>query len=215
MAPVAGHRGADMTEVSERGFAGIVRDRRMRRIFSPAPVDGAWLDATLDLARQVPSAGNAQGLEWLVLDTSESTEKYWSITLGERQAGFTHQGLLAAPVLVVAIVDPGAYVARYAESDKAQTGLGTTPDAWGVPYWWVDAGMAVQTLLLAVEDAGMSACFFGLFDHEQAVLAAHGVPVGRRAAGTIAIGHRAEGAEPLGRSATRQRRRGVVHRGHW
>lgn len=187
----------------------------MRRIFSPAPVDGAWLAATLDLARQVPSAGNAQGLEWLVLDTPEATGRYWSITLGERQSGFAHPGLLAAPVLVVAIVDPGAYVARYAESDKARTGLGTTPDAWSVPYWWVDAGMAIQTLLLAVEDAEMSACFFGLFDHEQAVLAAHGVPAGRRAAGTIAIGHRTLGVEAPGRSATRPRRAGVVHRGGW
>ncbi|HET8931001.1 MAG TPA: nitroreductase family protein [Acidimicrobiales bacterium] len=201
--------------MTARSLTEIVRARRMRRVFSPAALERDWLDATLDLARQVPSAGNAQGLEWLVLDTSEATEKYWSITLGERRAGFTHQGLLAAPVLVVAIADPGAYVARYAETDKAQTALGTTADAWNVPYWWVDAGMAIQTLLLVVEDAGLSACFFGLFDHEDAVLAAHGVPAGRRAVGTIAIGHRAHGGETPGRSATRPRRTDVIHRGRW
>ncbi len=184
-------------------------------MFASDPVDRAWLDATLDLARHVPSAGNSQGLEWLVLDTPETTERYWAITLGERQAGFTHQGLLAAPVLVVAVVDPDAYVARYTEDDKARTGLGSGADAWSVPYWWVDAGMAIQTLLLAVEDAGMSACFFGLFDHEDALLAAHDVPAGRRAAGTIAIGHRADEIEPPGRSASRPRRSGVIHRGGW
>ena len=187
----------------------------MRRVFAPDPVDAGWLDITLDVARQVPSAGNAQGLDWLVLDTPEAVEGYWSITLGERRAGFTQQGLLAAPVLVVAIVDPGAYVARYAEADKEHSGLGSGPDAWSVPYWWVDAGMAIQTLLLAVEDAGRSACFFGLFDHEDALLAAHDVPAGRRAAGTIAIGHRADEIEPPGRSASRPRRSGVIHRGGW
>lgn len=184
-------------------------------MFASDPVDTTWLDATLDLARQVPSAGNSQGLEWLVLDTPEGVDRYWSITLGERRRGFTHQGLLTAPVLVVAVVDPDAYVSRYAEDDKARTGLGSNAEAWPVPYWWVDAGMAIQTLLLAVEDAGMSACFFGLFDHETAVMAAHGVPAGRRAAGTIAIGHRAAGAEPPGRSSTRPRRLGIVHRGYW
>lgn len=187
----------------------------MRRVFGPQAVDPAWLDGVLDLARRVPSAGNAQGLDWLVLDTPAATERYWSITLAERRTGFSHQGLLAAPVLVVAIADPEAYLRRYAETDKAHTGLGSASDAWPVPYWWVDAGMAIQTLLLAVEDAGLSACFFGLFDHEEAVLAAHGVPAGRRAVGTIAIGHRAGEAEPPGRSATRPRRQGVIHRGRW
>lgn len=201
--------------MSERDFAAVVAARRMRRVFADMTVDPVWLTETLDLARRVPSAGNAQGLEWLVLDTPEATTGYWDITLGERRSGFTHQGLLTAPVLIVAVVDPDAYVARYAEDDKARTGLGADTDAWPVPYWWVDAGMAIQTLLLAVEDAGMSACFFGLFDHEQAVLAVHGVPAGRRAAGTIALGHRVPGDEPPGRSATRPRRAGVVHRGHW
>jgi nitroreductase len=187
----------------------------MRRVFATDPVDGTWLVATLDLARQVPSAGNSQGLEWLVLDTPDHVDRDWSITLGERRGGFAHQGLLSAPVLVVAVVDPDAYVARYAEDDKARTGLGSGAEAWPVPYWWMDAGMAIQTLLLAVEEAGMSACFFGLFDHEPAVLDAYGVPAGRRAAGTLAIGHRAAGVEPPGRSAARGRRHRVVHRGTW
>lgn len=187
----------------------------MRRIFAATPVDTAWLDATLDVARRVPSAGNSQGLDWLVLAGADETDRYWEVTLGERRATFTHQGLLAAPVLVVVLADPGAYVARYAEDDKARSGLGAGSDAWGVPYWFVDAGMAVQTLLLAVEDAGMSACFFGLFDHEAAVLATFDVPEGVRAVGTVAIGHRAPGDESPGRSAARPRRRDVIHRGTW
>lgn len=198
-----------------RDLGALVGARRMRRVFSDESVDGDWLATTLDLARRVPSAGNSQGLDWLVLDTPEATERYWEITLGERQATFTHQGLLGAPVLVIALVNPGAYVARYREADKSRSGLGAGIDAWGVPYWFVDAGMAIQTLLLAVEQAHMSACFFGLFDHERAILNAHGVPAGIGAVGTIAIGHRAPGDEEPGRSAGRARRDGVIHRGSW
>lgn len=187
----------------------------MRRVFADAPVDPAWLDDTLEVARRVPSAGNSQGLDWLVLEGAEQTDRYWAVTLGERRDTFTHQGLLAAPVLVIALADPGAYVNRYSETDKARTGLGSGPGAWSVPYWFVDAGMAVQTLLLAVEEAGMSACLFGLFDHEPAVLDTFGVPDGVRAVGTVAIGHRAPGDEAPGRSATRPRRDDVVHHGEW
>lgn len=198
-----------------RSLDDLVRARRMRRRFADTPVDAAWLDTMLDLARQVPSAGNSQGLDWLVLDTPEATDRYWSITLGERRAGFVHQGLLSAPVLVVVLANPQAYLTRYGEPDKARTGLGSDVGAWGVPYWFLDAGMAVQTLLLAVEDAGLSACFFGLFDNERPVLEAHGVPVGIRAVGTIAIGHRAAEPEPPGRSAARPLRKDVIHRGSW
>lgn len=187
----------------------------MRRVFAGTPVDPTVVDTLLGVAGRVPSAGNTQAVDWLVLDTADAVERYWSITLGERRATFTHPGLVAAPVLVVVLTTPGAYPDRYAEPDKARTGLGEGTEVWGVPYWWVDAGMAVQTLLLAVEDAGMSACFFGLFDHERAVLHAFGVPADVRALGTVALGHRAAGTEPPGRSATRPRRGDTVHRGGW
>ena len=55
---------------------------------------------------------------------------------------------------------------RYAEPDKAATGLGRSAAAWPVPYWTVDAAFAVMTLLLAAEDAGLGALFFGVFQGE-------------------------------------------------
>lgn len=187
----------------------------MRRVFTQEPIDGGTLDALLDLARRVPSAGNAQGLSWLVLDTPSATSRYWDLTFGERRADFAFPGLLHAPVLVVALADPEAYVTRYGEPDKAESGLGEDAASWPVPYWFVDAGMAVQTLLLAAEDGGLGACFFGLFAHERAVLDAFGVPRHIRAAGTIALGHPAPGPERPGRSASRPRRDDVIRRGSW
>ncbi len=183
---------------------------------APAPVAPDVVDALLDAARRAPSAGHSQGVRFLVLDTPPSVTRYWDLTLpAPRRAGFAWPGLLVAPVLVVVLVDPDAYVARYAEPDKASTGLGTGPDAWSVPYWWVDGGAVVQNLLLAVVDAGLGACFFGLFDHEEVLLRAHEVPAGWRAVGTVALGH--PSPDRPGRSSSRPRPSvaDIVRRGTW
>lgn len=185
----------------------------MVRAFERRPIDDDVLDRVLDAARRVPSAGNSQGLDLLVLD---DPERYWAMTFPSpaARARFRWQALFDAPVLVVPIVDPETYARRYAEPDKAATGLGDV-DAWSVPYWWVDGGMAVQNLLLAAVDEGLGALLFGIFEHEPAVLAAFGVPDGRRAVGVIAIGHPAPD-EP-GASALRPRRglAEMTHRGRW
>lgn len=194
-----------------------LRRRRMVRSFSTRPVDPEVLDGLLDAARRAPSAGNSQGLDLVVL-VGDETARYWDVTLPpDRRASFRWPGLLRAPVLVVAVTDPRTYVDRYAEDDKAATGLGADPEAWPVPYWFVDAGAAVENLLLAVVAAGLGACLFGPFGHERAVRQALGVPEGRRLVATIALGHPDCGEDGRGRSAGRPRRPfdEVVHRGGW
>lgn len=193
-----------------------VRRRRMVRAFTAEPVGPEVVDELIDLARRAPSAGNSQGRAFVVLAGATETARYWDITLPpDRRDGFRWPGLVGAPVVIVALVRPDAWVERYAEPDKAATGLGQGPGEWPVPYWWVDAGMAVEHLLLGATAAGIGACFFGLFRHEEAVLAELGVPAGWRAVGTIALGHPAPD-EP-GRSAGRGRPPldDVIHRGGW
>jgi len=188
----------------------------MVRAFTDAHVEPALVDHLVDLARRAPSAGHTQGWAFVVLEGAEETSRYWDVTLpAARRAGFRWPGLLEAAVLVVALVRPVAWAERYAEDDKAATGLGTGMGEWPVPYWWVDGGMAVEHLLLGAVEAGLGACFFGLFDHEAAVLEALGVPDGWRAVGAIALGHPAED-EP-GRSTGRGRLplADVLHRGGW
>jgi nitroreductase len=189
----------------------------MVRSFSPRPVDPEVLDTLLDLARRAPSAGNTRATAFVVLEGDE-TARLWDATLpAERRATFRWPGLLDAPVVIVPLVEPAAYPRRYAEDDKSATGLGAGPDAWPVPYWWVDGGMAVQTLLLGATDAGLGALFYGLFEHEQAALAALGVPDGWRALGAVALGHPADDPGPPGRSAGRPAPPAAtrIHRGGW
>jgi nitroreductase len=194
-----------------------VRRRRMVRAFSARPVAPRLVDELIDLARRAPSAGNTRPWAFVVLEGPE-TAGLWDVTLpAERRATFRWPGLVAAPVVVVPLVEPAAYPRRYAEEDKAGTGLGRDVEEWAVPYWWVDGGMAVQTLLLAATGAGLGALFYGLFEHEAAALDALGVPAGWRALGAVALGWPADEPAPPGRSAARPAppRAAVVHRGGW
>src|SRR5829696_6884901 len=193
-----------------------MRRRRMVRAYDGRAVEPAVVDRVLDAGRRAPSAGNSQGLDLVVLTGREETARYWDVALpaGPARDGFRWQGLLAAPVVVLPVVTPAAYAARYAEPDKAATGLGSV-EAWPVPYWLVDGGMAVLSMLLTAADEGLGALFFGLFDRERPVLDALGVPADRRGLGVVAIGHPAPD-EP-GTSVGRPRRPldDVVHRGRW
>lgn len=199
-------------------FADVVRRRRMVRAFDPRPVPADVLDRVLDLARRVPAAGNTQGLDLVVLEGPEQTARYWDATLpGHRRSGFPWPRLLDAPVLVVPVGHPDAYVQRYAEPDKAHSGLGAGEDAWPVPYWYVDTSFAAMVALLAAVDGGLGACFFGQFEHEAAVKAALGIPADRAPVGTIALGYAAAEGDRPSSSASRPRRNldEVVHRGGW
>jgi nitroreductase len=194
----------------------VLDRRRMVRAFSPDPIESAVLDRLLSDALRAPSAGNSQGTELVVLAGPEETARYWDVALPpERRDGFAWPGLLVAPVLALVLADRRRYLDRYAEADKAATGLGTDAAAWTVPYWLVDGGMALHTLLLGAVDAGLGALLFGLFAQEAAVRAALGIPEDRDVVGVVALGH------PLpskpGRSSTRPRRPAdeVIHRGGW
>lgn len=179
--------------------------RRSCRSYHPDPIDDDLLARVLAAARRGPSAGNTWGLDLLVLRGPEETGAYWDTTLpAERRRSFPWPGLLRAPVLVIPTVRPGAYVERYAEADKARTGLGVGEDAWSVPYWWVDGGAAVMSLLLAATDAGLGSLLFGQFGHEPAVAERFGIPADRRAIGTVALGW-PDGADRPSMSAQRRR----------
>jgi len=190
----------------------------MVRSFAPGPVAPAVVDHIVDAGHRAPAAGATDGRAFVVLEGPQQAARYWAVSLpaGEQRDRFGHPGLLRAPVLVVVWCRPAAYVERYAEPDKgrAET-LGASADAWPQPFWWVDAGCAIEAMLLAAVDEGLGACLMGLFDHEAAVAAALGVPAGWRAAGTVALGVPG-GDERPGRSAGRRPLVAtVIHRGAW
>jgi nitroreductase len=204
-----------------REFAEVVRSRRMTRAFDDRPLEPPVLDHLVDLAARAPSAGKTQGWHLVVLE-GEDTALFWDATLpAVKRDSFRWKRLLSAPVIALPLADSKAYVDRYAEPDKSQTGLGSGPAAWPAPYWTIDTSMAVMTLLLAAEDLGLGALFFGVFRGERELRQRLGIPSGLELLGAVALGHPAPPARDdssgPGRSAGRERRRAaqIIHRGHW
>jgi nitroreductase len=204
-----------------------LRRRRMTRAFRPDPLDPLLVDGLVDLARRTPSAGNTDGLRVVVLE-GPNVVGYWAVALPPaRRRAFPWPALLDAPVLLVPCVSAGRYLARYAEADKRRRpsasmpfreGLGRDESSWTVPYWFVDAGMAVMALLAGAEAVGLGALFFGLFEQEAAVRDLLAIPAGWQPLGVVALGRPAEGGSRVSRSAATRPRPPLdefLHRGRW
>ncbi|HRE03030.1 MAG TPA: nitroreductase family protein [Ilumatobacteraceae bacterium] len=196
----------------------MVRSRRMTRSFRDAPIEPELIDRLVDLGSRSPSAGKTQGWHVVVLEGA-ATARLWDITLpSPRRESFRWQGLLRAPVIMLPLADPDAYVARYAEVDKQASGLGRGTEAWPVPYWTIDASMAMMTMLLAAQDAGLGALLFGIFRGEDELRASLGIPANLELLGAIALGWPdTAAADDTGLSASRPRRApgAIIHRNGW
>ncbi len=177
-------------------FAEVVRRRRMTRAFDARPVPRALLDELVDLGSRAPSAGKTQGWHLVVLEGAE-TSRFWDITLPPmRRGAFRWKRLLDAPVIALPLADPRAYVERYSEPDKRASGLGAGTEAWPAPYWTVDTSMSVMTMLLAAEDVGLGALFFGVFRGERELRRALGIPPVMQLLGAVALGYPAPAPAP-------------------
>jgi nitroreductase len=193
-----------------------IRRRRMIRRFDPRPVPSETIDRILDLARRAPSAGFAQGVDFLVLDTPETIAEFWRITEdpafpmrpGEIEHGPT--------VIVLPIADKRPYLARYSEADKGPFGL-DREENWPVRFWEIDAAMASMVALLVAVDEGLGGWFFGISFRERELLQRFGVPDGIRPVGVIGFGYRAEDEAATGSGVSRTRRAlgEQIHRNGW
>lgn len=175
----------------------VVSRRRMVRRFDPdRPVPLDVVRDLVALAQRAPSAGFTQGWDVLALLDAADRERFWAVTREEQSPAPDPgspwlRGVSAAPVLLLVLSDPAAYLDRYAEPDKGWTDR--SPDRWPIPYWDTDAAMAAMLVLLGATDRGLGALFFGVpAGRHEAVKAAYAVPPGRRVVGVIAVGHEAQ-----------------------
>lgn len=207
--------GDQSTSATRSPVESIIRRRRMTRTFQRDPVDRQFIVSLLDTARRAPSAGFSQGTHFLVL-FDHQTDQFWDITESRVWFADRQPGLLAAPVVVLALADPLAYTSRYSEADKVGHGL-DAQDGWATPYWIVDAAMATQNLLLLAEEHGLGALFFGIFRNDRQLLDLLGVPTHVVAIGAVALGTRSTTDSPSGSPRIRRRRAldEVVHQGTW
>lgn len=166
----------------------------MVRSFTDAEIDLELINSLVKLSLRSPTAGNTRGVSWLILSGKQQTDTYWELTTTKewRSRSKRWPNLAKAPVVALSLVSPSAYVERYREQDKLNSGLGISEDAWPIPYWFGDAGFATFALLLAARNAELGACFLGNFRGEENLLGCLGVPTGVRLFGTVLIGHLGE-----------------------
>jgi nitroreductase len=197
-------------------FREVVRRRRMVRDYDPdRPVPDDVRDRLLEHAIRAPSAGFSQGWAFLVLETAEERDRFWTATTDEGAPDGWLTRMRRAPLLVVPLSHKAAYLERYAEADKGWTDRAEA--RWPVPYWDIDTGMASLLMLLTAVDEGLAACFFGVPPQRMGEFReAFGVPAAYTPIGCISVGY--EGADDKRSPSLRRGRRGVaevVHRGRW
>jgi nitroreductase len=160
----------------------------MIRSYDPnRTVSREMVDSLLKLAIRAPSAGHTQGWRFLVLDDITWRELFWTVT-SEGPPDAWRTRMEQAPTLVIFFSHRDAYLDRYAEPDKGWTDRDEA--RWPVPYWHVDTGMAAMIFLLAAQDEGLGACFFGVPpDQWSALFAAFHVPEGLTPVGVVSLGY--------------------------
>lgn len=174
-------------------FRDTVRRRRMVRTYDPTrPVPDEVVHRLLEHATRAPSAGFSQGWDFVVLREG-ALARFWALTTdADREPDAWLRGMRTAPLLLLCLSDPGRYTERYAEPDKARASSHhkRDPEAWPVPYWDVDTGMAALLMLLTAVDEGFGACFFGVpDDRHDAVREGFGIPTDRRLVGVVSVGY--------------------------
>ena len=190
----------------------MIARRRMVRNYTGSPVDPAALERIVDAGRRAPSAGFSQGQAFVVV-TDRADRAEIAALAGEAhyvEAGFD-PWISRAPVHVVVCVSEDAYRRRYREPDKSPDGREIE---WPVPYWWIDAGAALQNILLAAVDEGLAAGFLGC--HAMSGLAALlDIPAEYSPIGVVTIGHPAPDRRSGSLSRGRRPVRDVIHRDRW
>jgi nitroreductase len=194
-----------------------IRRRAMVRSFATTPVPRADLDRILEGALRAPTDGNTRGTAWVVLEGPDETSTYFDATTDEAWRARHPEwsdGLARAPVVLLAYCSPEVYVARYAEQDKAASGLGAGETAWPVPYWIGDAAFGVMSVLLGAVDGGLGACVLGTFRGEAALATRLDVPAGWRLFCAVALGY-PDGNDQRRASLDRADDATRIHRGRW
>lgn len=194
-------------------FADVVRKRRMVRNFTKEPVDLKAIDRILELARRGPSAGFTQGQAFVVVTDPQVKRKIATLCGEEHyvEGGFD-PFISGAPVLVVPCTSEQAYHRRYQERDKI--GEDGKEINWPVPYWFMDVGCAVMTLLLGAVNEGLAAGFAGSWDLD-ALRKLLGIPKEFTPVGVVPIGHPAPDLRSPSLKRGRKPKVEAIHHERW
>ena len=193
-------------------FTEVISKRRMVRNYTDEPVDPAALQRILDAGVKAPSAGFSQGHAFVVV---ADRDRRASIAALANEPDYVAMGLdpwiSKAPIHIVISVSEAAYHRRYSESDKLDDGQEIE---WPIPYWWVDAGAAMENILLAVVAEGMAAGFLGVHSIP-GLKDLLGIPTEYTPIGIVTVGHGAPDRKSGSLDRGHRKRHHVIHEEQW
>lgn len=158
-----------------------INTRRSVRRFLERPVPREIIAGAVRLAQMAPSWKNTQTVRYIWVD-----DRKLKNTLAEQAVmGFRKNtdNLLSAPGMMIVATVHG--ISGYETDGTPTTGKGSHWESF-------DAGLAVQTLCLALHDAGLGSVIMGLFDAEKITELAK-IPAGQQVSCILAVGYPAEG----------------------
>jgi nitroreductase len=199
-------------------FRDVIKSRRMVRTFQSKPIPEDVLMRVLEVARHAPSAGFSQGFDFIVLKEPEELDWFYRTTNDPTDPdpfpGRIPESIPACIVLPFA--DKRAYLARYSQPDKIEFGL-DREESWPVPFWTVDASMAIMLILLSAVNEGLGAWYLGISAGQDEMLRTLGAPAECDFLGVIAIGYPSAEDKPRPTVFAKRRRPvdSMFHFGRW
>lgn len=164
-------------------FIDVVKNRRSIRAYKPDPIEPEKIAFILEAARQAPSWKNLQCWRFMVV-ASEARRQAIAGVFPASNPGT--KALLEAPVIVVLCADP------------------KESEVWeNKDFYMLDAGLAMEHLLLAATDQGLATCWQGLFDEEK-MRQALGVPEGIRVVALTPLGYPGQERNPRPRKSVEE-----------
>ena len=142
----------------------------------------AWMREIIEriarLAQRTPSAGFSQGQRLVVI---VDPDRRWEVALACGEADYEPEygpWISECAAQFVPCVSEAIYHRRYQLPDKVADD-GAEID-WPIPFWWVDIGATVQTIMLAAVAEGLASGFVGPSDGPEALRAVLGIPMSSR-----------------------------------
>jgi nitroreductase len=152
-------------------FYEVIETRHSVRAFTEDAIPTASLQRILQAAQRSPSASNK--MPWRLVVVSDKNKRD-------------------------AIAKSGIYGKCLAQSPVAVVGLG---DPTAAPKWYaVDTTIALEHVVLAATAEGLGSCWIGSFD-EATVKELIGAPASLKVIAIIALGHKRNGLDLLGKAA--------------
>lgn len=140
-------------------FHDVVMKRRAVRRFEEGGVDRDVIERIARLAQRTPSAGFSQGQRVVVVTDPTARREVAEICGEAWYRDDFGPWVSECAAQFIPCVSGDIYHARYREADKVDED-GHEID-WPVPYWWVDIGATMQTIMLAAVDEGLGCGFIG------------------------------------------------------